>query len=292
MILWAISIFAAIAFGQHANRCPVSALPSLVEPDMSGTNILNNLKKLPANQVEQAIENYVYRGHIPNFLRRFVPVEVNCGVETIKFWVSPDYLSLGTDSDYFRLKLGARRAQNIADKLGMVLPTAAIVQLVHLEAKSNNTAVAGRGMRDTQTVCRGDLGMQKLECLEHYEKNVILPKVKSLALGTLVSGFKKDIVVPPKNRPPERVSIFGFSTNATDFPIQDGFGPHPQWYSDYSHGVRFVDPNIEVNGQRMTMERALSDGRATCLFSNWLGTVTEMQAVFPVRTAQGVVCKN
>ena len=282
----------SIAFGQHANRCSLTAFPPKVGSEIGGTDILSRLKKLPESQIEREIEDYIQKGHVPNFLREFVAVETNCDAEKIKFWVSSDYLSLGTDADFFRIKIGARRAQSLADEMGYVLPTAAMVQLIHLQAKANSTAIAGKGMRNSPTVCNGDVGMQTLECLEYYEKNVLLPKMKNIHVGALVSGFKKDIVVPSRTRPAERVSIFGFSTTSSDFPIQDGFGPHPQWYSDYSHGVRLVDPNIEVNGQRMTMERAMADGRAHCLFSNWLGPVTEMQAVFPVRAAQGAVCKN
>ena len=50
------------------------------------------------------------------------------------FFVKPDYLSLGTDEDFFRAPMTPGTAQRIADNLDCVLPTSKMVDAIYSAA--------------------------------------------------------------------------------------------------------------------------------------------------------------
>ena len=77
-------------------------------------------------------------GNIPSFLKKFVPIHVELPIiettgKTIKatYYVSPDYLSVGTDNDWARIPLTPMAAQLIADSLHCFLPTRKMVNDIY-----------------------------------------------------------------------------------------------------------------------------------------------------------------
>ena len=82
---------------------------------------------------------------------------------------------------------------------------------------------------------------------------------QSAALGSLVGGTKKDVVVSPQlvtYLDFHRVAIFGWhQTNGT--PIQSLYFGHEDTYADYSHGVRLVNRRMLLNGGETTVEAVL-----------------------------------
>src|SRR5262249_23835711 len=81
---------------------------------------------------EEALYTELRKGNVPNFLRRFVPVTIkgrggDGQSHEITYRVMPDYLAIGSDTDYVTIPLGARPAERVADTFGCVLPTAKMV---------------------------------------------------------------------------------------------------------------------------------------------------------------------
>jgi hypothetical protein len=79
------------------------------------------------------------------------------------------------------------------------------------------------------------------------------------ALGTLVGGNKKDVVVSPQlvtYTNYKRVAIFGWH-QSNGVPIQNLYFGHEDTYADYSHGIRLVNKRMLLNGNETTVEAVL-----------------------------------
>jgi hypothetical protein len=78
-------------------------------------------------------------------------------------------------------------------------------------------------------------------------------------LGELLAGHKKDVVVAWRlASTPHAVAIYGFF-NAKGVPYQSLQMPHPDWYSDYSHGIRLVRDTMTIDGEEHKIEDVLTD---------------------------------
>ena len=83
----------------------------------------------------------VLAGNVPDFLKKFsaIKVSINDSVtgKTIKatYYVSPDYLSIGNDQDWARIKITPKAAQKIADSFHCFLPTRKMVDDIYKAAK-------------------------------------------------------------------------------------------------------------------------------------------------------------
>jgi hypothetical protein len=89
-----------------------------------------------------------------------------------------------------------------------------------------------------------------------------------IALGELVSGHKKDVVI--SNRlllKKDRIAIYGWH-RPTGAPIQPLSTVHGAGYADYSHGIRMVSDTVWVDGRPRSLNDALADPRLAPLFSD------------------------
>lgn len=80
---------------------------------------------------DNMIVNLVKQG---NFVLDLVPLRVDYGKYRATFYVSSEPLRLGTRDDSFRASMSACAEQNIADALGLVLPTAKLVDDIYRHA--------------------------------------------------------------------------------------------------------------------------------------------------------------
>lgn len=220
---------------------------------------------------ENMIYQQVAQGNIPNWMRNLVLVSTNAVINsvnhTVSYYVTPDYLAVGSDNDYFLEPTTPLLAQRLADLLNCSLPTRKMVNDIwkkapcHLAPSSiapspemttvpifdqHNTTV--RGQRDAQT--------------------------NTHPFGTLVGGDKKDVVISVRiytnfasqfvTKP---VVIYGWhQLNGT--PIQGLYNGHEETYADYSHGIRFVQMDITVDGQPNTVTNVLEDPNLAGLLSD------------------------
>jgi hypothetical protein len=135
----------------------------------------------------------------------------------------PDYIAIGSDSDFVRIPMTPQTAQRIADQFGCTLPTRKMVDAIDRAAE---VRVAPHPM----TVEREAIGT-------FVEHNAIIEKQRGdKPLGLLVIGTKKDIVLTPRIfEKPQRLAIYGWR-ELNGQPIQPLTIVHWNRYVDYSHG--------------------------------------------------------
>ncbi len=190
-------------------------------------------------------------GNMPAFLKRFVPVHTSIISGEGKkihavYYVSPDYLSIGNDTDWARVPLTPMAAQKIADTLHCFLPTRKIVDDIYKFAKVTLPPVPMYAFRDSTVTM--------------WQHHLIIEGQRKGRKG-LIAGIKKDIVISGdivKNSKPNRVAIYGWHL-LNGKPIQPLYAGHVNWYVDYSHGIRLVYRKIKVNGKWMDYETLLQD---------------------------------
>jgi hypothetical protein len=159
-----------------------------------------------------------------------------------------DYLSVGDDSDFFRLPMTPMTARAIADSFDCTLITRKVsddifqhagLRLPPIPLTENREAVA--------------------TFYQHHQA-IEAQRIKSAKpLGTLIAGIKKDVVL--SNRlleKPHRVAIYGWH-QPDGRPIQPLTIIHAETYVDYSHGVRLMSRHVMVEGHLIDAEILLRD---------------------------------
>ena len=94
---------------------------------------------LTAPQRETLIEQQLAGGNLPSFLRHLIPVRLQGTTASgrtadVTVCVLPDYLSLGSDSDYMLLPMSLPVAARLAQRFGFLLPTRKIVDAIYRQA--------------------------------------------------------------------------------------------------------------------------------------------------------------
>ncbi len=103
--------------------------------------------------------NEILLGNIPSFLRRLVPIHVHIkdsvSGKIIKaaYYVTSDYLSIGTNTDWARIPLTPMAAQRIADSFHCFLPTRKMVDDIYRAAKVRLEPVPLYAFRDSTLPC-------------------------------------------------------------------------------------------------------------------------------------------
>lgn len=198
----------------------------------------------------------ILAGNMPSFLKKFVPVHTETtgpsGKKiTATFYVSPDYLSVGSDDDWARVDITPMAAQQIADSLHCFLPTRKIVDAIYKAAKIKLEPVPMYAFRDSTVTM--------------YHHHLIIEGQRRLRQG-LIAGIKKDVVITGKiTSDPNpiaigtnRVAIYGWH-KPDGKPIQPLYTGHVNWYVDYSHGIRLIYRTIYVDGKAMDYIDVLKD---------------------------------
>jgi hypothetical protein len=151
---------------------------------------------VPAREAAMVAE--ILRGNVPPSLTRLVAVPVAAGAHTGTIFVAPDYLGVGSDTDFVRIPLNARSAQNIADRFGCVLPTTKVVDAIW-RAASHKLAPLPWGPPFDASM------LSTARFIAHSDR--IAAQRASVPLDALVAGDKKDVVLtkaiatPPATSP-------------------------------------------------------------------------------------------
>lgn len=235
-------------------------IPSRKEGCVSGSEFIQNNTNI-AGREENILKEFL-DGNIPDFLRKFKPVKVNSGNDSITYLVTPDYLSIGHDDDYVRMPMNPLTAQQIADKYDCSLPTKKIVDDIW-RCSVNKLDPLPWGPPY-------DASMMSTERIKIHNQR-IQNQLSSKDSKELTSGHKKDVVLTNRlypNNPSKRVAIYGW-IQSDGKPIQ-GLNPasHEDTYSDYSHGIRLIANDIIVNGSMMRLQEVFQDSKLSALISN------------------------
>jgi len=193
-----------------------------------------------------------------------VPVELqgeraNGQKLTATIFVMPDYLAIGSNSDFLRIPMNLHTAITVAERFGFVLPTRKMVDAIYSQSQYHLTPQplpAGPQMRSTAYYS------------EHNQ--MIEDQMHALGawLGALVSGDKKDVVM--SNRLATyvgRIAIYGWH-RAPGQPIQPLSTVHGANYEDYSHGIRLVSQWAVVDGKLASIHDLLQNPSTAKILSD------------------------
>jgi hypothetical protein len=239
-------------------------IPRRASQAPTGSQFIDYISKMDSRKREQAILSQLVEGNLPSFLRRLVPVELHCEQARGKtlaatIFVMPEYLAIGSNSDFLRIPMNLQTAIATADHFGFVLPTRKMVDAIYDQSSYHyvpQPLPAGPQMRST----------------EYYRiHNAMIDKQSralSIPLGALVSGHKKDVVLTSRLAArPGQIAIYGWH-RGPGAPIQPLSTVHGARYADYSHGIRLVSEMALVDGRLRAVYDILGDSFLASVLSD------------------------
>jgi hypothetical protein len=229
----------------------------------SGTQFTNIITTLSRVERENWIQAQILGGNVPGWLRLLHPVTTVAGARSATYHVTPDYLAVGSDDDYFLAPMTPILGQRLADQLGGSLPTERMVNQIWTNAavKLSPQTIPPSGAMTTVPV------FAQHNVMVRTNRNA---STHAHPLGALVSGDKKDVIISNEitNRPPPpRVVIYGWHYPDGSF-IQPLSAVHEETYADYSHGIRWVQAQLTVNGGSSTVAQVLASPTLAPLLSD------------------------
>lgn len=214
---------------------------------------------------DAATEAEFLAGNAPDFLRKLCSVTVTNVVagatNTATFFVTPDYLAIGSDENYFLTPVSPATAQRIADKLNCILPTRKMVNAIYATA---GVKLPPSPISPGPTMTTVPVFVQHNETIRTQRTAL----TNAYPLGALVAGHKKDVVISTRLAAiTNRVAIYGWHrTNGV--PIQPLYLGHVIWWVDYSQCVRLISQIMIVNGQKRKVADVLADPNLCQLISD------------------------
>ncbi len=247
------------------------SIPIRAGADSSGSEFMKRTENMTPAQREEAILAEILAGNIPSFLREFKEIEVSRKlkdgkVHVIKYKVMPDVLAIGNDSDFVRMPMSPLAAQTIADKFGCILPTTQMSDDIykHAETKLTPSPMSGGQYKNWQ---------QRMTKNEFYTEHQRLVEEKCRKAGhqngMLIAGHKKDVIITNfLNSHKDSVVIYGWHDSRNGGKPIQGYGwGHEVTYADYSHGIRLIANEVEVDGEKMDIKDVLADPTLSQLLS-------------------------
>jgi hypothetical protein len=194
----------------------------------------------------------ILAGNIPFFLRKFRKIKVSIR-DTVtgktihaQYFVSPDYLSIGTNDEWARINITPLAAQKIADSFHCFLPTRKIVDDIYKAATLKLEPEPMYAFRDSTPTM--------------WQHHLIIEGQRKGRKG-LIAGIQKDVVISgniSRDPKPDRVAIYGWHKLDGD-PIQPLYTGHIYWWVDYSQAIRLVYRKIKVERRWMDYLEVLND---------------------------------
>jgi hypothetical protein len=227
----------------------------------SGSAFINLIWSMPREIREEQIYSQVVSGNIPNFMRELESVTANANIggtnHSVKYFVIPEYLAVGSDSDYFLCPMTPLLAQRICNALNCTLPTKKMVDQIYASAPCK---LRPQPIPPTDQMITVPVFSQHNDSV----KSLRFPLLAEYPLGTLVGGTKKDVIISNfiyqnlKANVHKPVVIYGWH-QLNGVPIQTVYNGHGETYADYSHGIRLVLDSVIVDDTAMTFAQLLAD---------------------------------
>lgn len=240
------------------------ALPQRSPTAMTGLQFRDNVTSLSLADRERAVYQQVMTGNVPDFLRQLIPISVtqtlNGQPRSATWYVTPDYLAVGSADNYFRMPMSPRLAQWIADGTSTTLPTSKMVDAIWQQAP----------YRLVPSPLTPDATMITVPVF--WQHQLLVQSQRQTAGhtdGTLLAGHKKDVVISPRLHDPAtsgRVAIYGWH-QANGSPIQPVYLGHAETWVDYSHGIRLVGTSMLLDGTTVTVNDVLTSSAVQSLLN-------------------------
>jgi hypothetical protein len=234
----------------------------------NGTQFTNIITSLSRDEREQWIYAQTLNGNVPNWQRTLKPITVSVPGHTATYHVTPDYFAIGSDSDYFLTPMTPLLAQRLGDRLGYSLPTRRMVNQIWTNAavKLSPATIPWSPEMITVPVFSWHNYMVRTN------RNAV---TNAFPLGALVGGTKKDVIVSARiytnfaEAATKVVVIYGWQKLSPYGEVwQPLYNGHEETYADYSHGIRFVQMNLTVDGSANTITNVLTSAALCALLSD------------------------
>ncbi|HEX7412438.1 MAG TPA: T9SS type A sorting domain-containing protein, partial [Bacteroidia bacterium] len=233
-----------ITFSQTLN------LPVRLSTALSGSHFEATIASstLSLTNRENMIYAQVSAGNVPNFYRTLTAVTstatISSVTQSVTYYVAPDYLCIGCDTDYFLMPMSPMLATRIGNLTGTTLPTRKMVGDIWSAAL---VKLAPQALPPVSPQ------MSMLPYFAHHDSIVGQQRATfTNPLGSLTSGDKKDVVISNMiYTTANRVVIFGWYYQNGTY-IQPMTNVHADTYMDYSHGIRLIQNNCMLNGTTPT----------------------------------------
>ena len=241
-------------YGIHSQVMMICAalLSVVLTSQCSGSEFAKRIAPMPLAAREAEVQAQFTAGNVPDSWRKFAKVTVTRRIgskdHTAVYLVSPDYLAIGSDADFLLMPVTPATAEALGDLLDCTLPTRRMVGDIHRAAAVKLSPVPLTPGPEMTTVA------------VFARHNEIVEKQRSgQPAGLLTSGHKKDIVLTPElAKTPGKVALFGWH-RADGTAIQPLYTGHTSAWVDYSHGSRFVQRTMTVDGKATTVAAVLAD---------------------------------
>lgn len=252
----------------------------------TGSAFIASLGDRKGVERENRIFEQVRAGNMPPSLLTFHTVRTSGNDRAgqrhdFEFYVMPDVISIGTESDAVRIPMDPVSAQRVADMFDCLLPTARMVEQVYQAAPTKLAFIYG-GYAGTARANLQDASSSYLEHSRQIDAQLRRPPT------ILTAGHKKELVIsngyirPRRNKagethPAPMLAFYGAYT-AAGVPIQAprngdqvmrGYPAfaHEPTFVDYSHGVRLVWPTMQVDGAERRVADVLRDANLGTLIA-------------------------
>jgi len=200
--------------------------------DYGTDDIIEALPEQPGQKREARIKELVQADH---YVLDWWPIDTSACNRRLRFWVSSDVLRLGCKDDSVRVAVTCRTHQQLADRLGAMMPTTVISDLIwanarnvlgiHTQTPDSRMAYTSRFVQHSKLLDY-DLG-------EHD--------------GLCTAG--KDFVLTSLNRSrPQRAANYGWH-QINGLPIQPLGTAHSLDFTDYSQFCRLVKREADLDGR-------------------------------------------
>ena len=241
------------------------ALPARPADAKLGAEFAKSIAALERSEREAKIYEAVARGNVPEFLRKLSPVHTQIirdgKTNSATYYVTPDYLAIGSEEDYFLTPLTPIMAQKVADLLHCSLPTRKMVDDIYTAA---TVKLVPSPIPPSPAMATVPIFIQHNLTV----RNQRAEQLREHPLGALVAGHKKDVVISYKLlTTPSKVAIYGWH-KPDGKPIQPLYTGHADTYADYSHGIRLVQLSMTVDGAEETIPKVLANPALASLLSD------------------------
>jgi hypothetical protein len=239
----------------------IGSIPPRPSNAVSGSRFAQKIASLPDSERQKAALAELERGNIPDFMRMLYPLRISfrqANAEIVEgiIWVSPDYISIGSNGDFLRFPLAYFPATSVARFFGCVLPTPKMVDTIYHCARIHlrpQPLPAGPRMRSCDY------------CLRH--QRIVEAQRGCRPIDGVIAGHKKDVVLSNRLwRTNGRIAIYGWHRGDRS-PIQSLSTVHGENYADYSHGLRLVRDSVWIQGGMHSIYDILQDPALAPLLS-------------------------
>ncbi len=240
-------------------------IPARTAAPESGSAFMKRIAPLSLDERENEIFKALASGNMPDFLRNMITVTDSSAdaegvLHSVEYEVMPDYLAVGDEKDFCRIPMSPHTAQRLADLFGASMLTSKISDDIYKVAKVKLTPF--------NYIPVGNANELVTKFEDHntqIEKQLAEAGGKH---GQLAAGIKKDVILAARLADQhDRLILYGWH-KPDGKPIQPVYSRHVDWYVDYSHGIRFINNQVLIDGSLMFLTDILKDPVLYKIFSD------------------------